>query len=1141
MRFHADLHVHSHYSRATSSDCDLLHLSYWARRKGIAVIGTGDFTHPAWMQELKEQLVPAEPGLFRLRDDVERTVQSRLEPTCRDHTRFMLSVEISTIYKKGERTRKIHHLIYAPDFDAADRLVKTLSKVGNLNADGRPILGLDSRHLLEAVLASGEGSYLVPAHIWTPWFSVLGSKAGFDAVDDCYGDLAKHIFALETGLSSDPAMNWRISALDRYRLVSSSDAHSPAKLGREATRFETELDYYAIRRALETGEGFGGTLEFFPEEGKYHLDGHRQCRVVMGPEETRAHKTICPVCRKPVTVGVLHRVEDLADRDEGFRLEGASDFRSLIPLPEILAELHGVGPSSKTVQRSYDNLLTKLGPELSLLQEMPIDQLDKVGPPRLGEAIARMRAGDVIRQAGYDGEYGVIRLFHPEELKRGRSSALLFEDPPPEPQVARTPVDARPDVATPQPTQRQPHARGSAPVGVATSAGVPLTASGSATPKGASGTAAATTAQHASPPPESTPHAGTPLVAPAGILTGLDPDQRAAAEVTEGPLLILAGPGTGKTRTLTHRIAHLVQDLGIAPEACLTITFTRRAAEELRERLDILLGPDGARVPAMTFHALGLRILRAHPELVSALRGDPSEHPLAIAGDQERALLLARALGDDSPGDRRIPRLLQSLSAWKRRSPLGLSALPPDGPQPSEELARAWQAYTTALAQRSLVDLDDLVGLAVVLLEANPEVREAWRARTRTLSIDEYQDIDAQQYRLVQALAPARGDVCAIGDPDQAIYSFRGADVGFFFRFQQDFPDAKLVRLRKNYRSTRTIVDAALQVIAPSPTLGLRELLATFEDARRITLQESPTERAEAEFVVHTVERLIGGSTFFSMDSRRVAADDHDTDFSFSDVAVLYRTEAQADALREAFARSGMPFQRRSHRGIVERPAAEAIARVMRRAPTEEPVLEQLRAALALLRQQAPGESEASEALEGTPSQGPETASAAATEAPLTQADLDTAAELLTPLARRCGEDLRRFLLELGSEIEVDAWDPRADRVSLLTLHASKGLEFRVVFLVGCEDGLLPLRISRDEDPDVAEERRLFYVGMTRARERLYLSWARERLRRGQVVQTAPSPFLREVEDALLDRQQPEARKPKPEPATPDKRQLTLF
>jgi DNA helicase-2/ATP-dependent DNA helicase PcrA len=273
--FYADLHVHSRYSRATSRDADLEHLALWARRKGISVVGTGDFTHPAWFEEIRTKLVPAEPGLFRLRPEIEREVERQLPPACHGPVRFLLEVEISTIYKKGDRTRKVHHLIYASNLDTAGRFREKLATIGNIASDGRPILGLDSRHLLEITLQSGPDAYLVPAHIWTPWFAALGSKSGFDSIDECYGDLAPHIFAVETGLSSDPPMNWRVSQLDRFTLVSNSDAHSPPMLGREACAFATDMDYFAMRRALETGEGYAGTVEFFPEEGKYHLDGHR--------------------------------------------------------------------------------------------------------------------------------------------------------------------------------------------------------------------------------------------------------------------------------------------------------------------------------------------------------------------------------------------------------------------------------------------------------------------------------------------------------------------------------------------------------------------------------------------------------------------------------------------------------------------------------------------------------------------------------------------------------------------------------------------------------------------------------------------------------------------------------------------------
>jgi uncharacterized protein (TIGR00375 family) len=426
--FHADLHVHSKYSRATSRDLDLEHLAWWACRKGIAVVGTGDCVHPAWLAELKDKLIPDGSGLFRLRPDLLAEVHRTLPATCRGEVRFMLSTEISTIYKKGEKTRKVHHLIYLPDFDATDRLAARLAAIGNIASDGRPILGLDSRDLLEITLGVHPEAYLVPAHVWTPWFAALGAQSGFDSIEDCYGDLAPHIFAVETGLSSDPAMNRRVSSLDRFRLTSNSDAHSPGRLGREATRFSCEPGFATIRRALETGEGYAGTVEFFPEEGKYHMDGHRACGVRLDPAETIARGGLCPVCGGRVTVGVAHRVALLADRAEPAAPSTAGAVASLVPLPEILAELTATGVAGQAVTRAYDRATASLGPELVILQEVPVEEIARADP-LVGEAIGRLRRGEVIREPGYDGEYGVIRLFAEGELDRAVKGAPPFEAP----------------------------------------------------------------------------------------------------------------------------------------------------------------------------------------------------------------------------------------------------------------------------------------------------------------------------------------------------------------------------------------------------------------------------------------------------------------------------------------------------------------------------------------------------------------------------------------------------------------------------------------------------------------------------------------------------------------------------------------
>jgi DNA helicase-2/ATP-dependent DNA helicase PcrA len=357
----------------------------WAQRKGIAVVATGDFTHPRWFAELRDKLVPAGDGLYALREELARAVDAEVPAACRAPVRFMLSVEVSSIYSRGDRVRKVHNLIYAPDFESAARVSSRLARIGNIESDGRPILGVDSRDLLgDHARESSPDAFLIPAHIWTPWFSALGSQSGFDSISECFADLADHIFAVETGLSSDPAMNWRLSALDRYALVSSSDAHSPEKLGREANLFDCDLSYFAMRDALrERGAGFLGTLEFFPEEGKYHADGHRKCEVVMTPEESAACGKICPRCGKPLTGGVLGRVAALADRPAGFRPEGAKPFASLVPLAEVVGEVLGVGAGSKSVRSACQQLVARVGPELSVLQDAPLG-----GPGPGGAALA---------------------------------------------------------------------------------------------------------------------------------------------------------------------------------------------------------------------------------------------------------------------------------------------------------------------------------------------------------------------------------------------------------------------------------------------------------------------------------------------------------------------------------------------------------------------------------------------------------------------------------------------------------------------------------------------------------------------------------------------------------------------------------
>ena len=408
MKTIADLHIHSRFSMATSKEGTPENLDFWARKKGISLIGTGDFTHPVWREELKERLVSEGNGLYRLRDAYVKE-ESRKFPG--EGTRFVVSGEISSIYKKNGKTRKVHNVILLPSLEAADAMAQRLEKIGNIHSDGRPILGLDSHDLLEMMLDVCPEGILIPAHIWTPHFSVLGAKSGFDSVEECFEELAPYIHALETGLSSDPAMNWRISKLDRYQLVSNSDAHSPSKLGREANLLDIDCSYEGFYRAIQTGEGLEGTVEFFPEEGKYHFDGHRKCGVSLSPVEAERLGGICPVCGKKLTMGVDHRVEQLADRAEGFVKKDGKKYESLVPLPEVISACMGYSTASKKVQGCFEQMIQTLGTEFDILRNVPSEDIKSCAGERIAEGIENVRTGNVKRIPGYDGEYGKIELF----------------------------------------------------------------------------------------------------------------------------------------------------------------------------------------------------------------------------------------------------------------------------------------------------------------------------------------------------------------------------------------------------------------------------------------------------------------------------------------------------------------------------------------------------------------------------------------------------------------------------------------------------------------------------------------------------------------------------------------------------------
>jgi len=428
MKFVADLHLHSKFSRATSRDMTFDNLAAWAKVKGIRLLASGDFTHPEWLFLTRQKLEPAGNGFLRLKKIASPDHDAlRAFPLSTEDVQFVLSTEISFIYSKRGKVRKVHLLLFAPDFESVEKINARLGGLGNLRSDGRPILGLDVKAFVRLVTDLCPRCVIIPAHIWTPWFSLFGANSGFDAIEECFEEMTPHIFALETGLSSDPGMNRRLSALDKYTLVSNSDAHSPSKLGREANVFDAEFSYKGLLDALHGRDParFLYTVEFFPEEGKYHYDGHRQCGIVFSPRESRAHNDLCPVCGKRLTIGVMHRVEELCDREEAPAAALRVPYKNLIPLNEIIGEAEGKSADCASVWDFYFRFVHEFGPEHLILTEIPVEELVRVTPERVGRGIERMRRGLIRTSPGHDGEYGIIRLFEDDDAVAGSSPGQM--------------------------------------------------------------------------------------------------------------------------------------------------------------------------------------------------------------------------------------------------------------------------------------------------------------------------------------------------------------------------------------------------------------------------------------------------------------------------------------------------------------------------------------------------------------------------------------------------------------------------------------------------------------------------------------------------------------------------------------------
>jgi len=1060
MKYIADLHIHSKYSIATSKQLDPEHLDLWARIKGITVVGTGDFTHPKWTAELEEKLVPAEPGLWRLAAEHQLTDEIPLMGADRP-VRFLLSSEISTIYKRGDKTRKVHHVILAPDFETVEKIQTRLGKIGNITSDGRPILGLDSRDLLEIALEANPEIFFIPAHIWTPWFSALGDKSGFNSIEECYGDLSEHIFAIETGLSSDPAMNWRCSFLDKYTILSNSDAHSPEKLGREGNLLDTDLSYPALREAIRTGDHFHGTVEFYPEEGKYHHDGHRKCNVSLTPAETEAHGGLCPACGKPVTVGVLNRVWQLADREDGKKRKKRHPFRSLIPLKEVLGEILNVGPSSKKVARHYHALVDQCGSEFDVQLHLPLDQIRATGGEIMAEAVERMRTGRVHVTAGYDGEFGVIKVFTEQERKALGDQRLLFADlAAPQKKVAPVKPPAARRAAAPRPVYETHRPRPDTPV-------------------------------------------------TQGPLAGLNHEQLAAATHGAGPALIIAGPGTGKTRVLTRRIAHLIDKHRVEPEHILAVTFTGKAAEEMRERLQSLLNPDQARaIHVGTFHALGYAWLR---EEVSPA--------LTIIDQEEKEALLA-SLGVER---KQATDVAEKISAAKQQLMLPRHVK-------DEDLAPIYWDYQNLLSEHDLVDLDDLICRATRLLLDDSEIATTYRDRYRWVLVDEYQDVNYTQYCMIRTLCQsAQANLCVIGDPNQAIYGFRGADKQYIERFQADWPAARHYSLQTSYRCPQTILQASSQIIPQH-----QGFLTGLQSGVKLQLTQQPSDRSEAEYIARTIEQRMGGLRFFSLDSDVTDGHTHDETRSLDDFAILVRTSAQMPALEKALNDHAIPHQVVGRKPLYQQEPIRTLLDVTRLALTPDvPLLADRLTKNGVLTQ------EQREKLYLDPAETvgrglhhivDRVFPRVGEDSPLLLRDLYDTAE-------RSEQTIGDFIQSLRLGSPADVYRRQVEHVTLMTLHAAKGLEFPCVFIAGCEQGLLPYALHPGQESDPAEERRLLYVGMTRAQHQLTLTWAQHRHLHGRRFELPRSPFLDTIEQELVEQRQPEGRRPR----RPVDNQMKLF
>lgn len=1077
-----DLHIHSRYSRATSKDCTPEHLDLWARKKGIHIVGTGDFTHPAWREELEEKLEPAEDGLYVLKDEYrikDGEIPGEVIP------RFVITGEISSIYKKNGKVRKVHSLILLPGLEDAERISAKLEQIGNIHSDGRPILGLDCHDLLEIILELSPQAVYVPAHIWTPHFSLFGAFSGFDTVEECFEDLTPYIHAMETGLSSDPPMNWRVSSLDRFQLISNSDAHSPAKLGREANLFDIPLSYEGLAHAIQTGQGLYGTIEFFPEEGKYHMDGHRKCNLCLTPSDTLKYNGICPVCGRKITIGVSHRVEELSDRAEGYVRENAKPFESLVPLPEVIGASSGHSAASVKVQREYQKMLSELGPEFDILRNLPLADIRRVSGTRVAEGIGRLRHGQVERIPGFDGEYGVIKLFSAEELNNTEGQMSFFE-------LLGTQASGEPEKTNEEITEAKEEGQ-----------------QNTADQKNAMERQDTAGQKYTELPEkqEGKRH---------NISPRLNPEQEYAVRCTSPHIAVKAGPGTGKTKTLVSRLRYLLEYRKVRPAEITAVTFTNQAAAEMRERIEKETGKKqaGRAMQIGTFHAICLNFLKEQGE------------EFTLMGEAQQRLLAEEVIAHTGV-NAKAGKFLEQVSRRKSGMEDVLTGDPSDaGISDDPAWQQAFKIYEERKKEQHLLDFDDLLLRTAGRIE-NGRVNDGWEKKFRYLLVDEFQDINPAQLKLVKLWSCAGRELFVIGDPDQSIYGFRGADSACFEYLKKEYNDLEVVSLKENYRSTPQILKAASAVIsaAEAEEKEKREMLhPNCPDGMPVRLVRTGSPMGEAIFIAKEINRMAGG---MGMIEAHQTAWEHPEQKvrSFDEIAVLCRTHHQAELVEKCLRTESIPYVIAGREDYLNEESVQNSLCFFR-------LIEQTEK-LGNLPDVPPEESENAQRNEASDMAGDISRMEICAKYFWKLDWSDMAEEVIRntlikylPLYKK--KKPQKFLeqwmeevkltddpamqkllqasvfyktmtefmyaLELGVESDLKRCGSKkytSDAVTVMTLHGSKGLEFPVAFIYGVEKGSIPLENEKHLS-DKEEERRLFYVGMTRAKEELILTTSGE-------------------------------------------------